>query len=112
MDIEDLTVRQARELASLFGGGVVPAAHPYTLGPVVLRTVTMHYVGRLIEVGPQELVLVDVCWLADSGRWSDFLSGSTSAVEIEPFPAGRVVVGRSAVIDCAVWSHAIPRSKQ
>lgn len=70
----------------------------------VLRTVTMIDVGRLVEVTDQELVLENASWIADTGRWNEFLkSGKYS--ECEPFPDGRVIVGRGALIDAMVWTH-------
>jgi len=63
----------------------------------MVRTVTMHIHGRLVEVTPNELVFVDAAWIADSGRYFDFLSGSTPN-EIEPFP-NPVIVGRGSIVD-------------
>lgn len=70
----------------------------------VLRTVTMIDVGKLVGVTDQELVLENASWVADTGRWNEFLSKGTYS-ESEPFPDGRVIVGRSAIIDAVVWKH-------
>lgn len=75
----------------------------------VLRTVTMIDVGRLVAVTDQELVLEDACWIADTGRWNEFLKDGTY-LDSEPFPEGRVVVGRNALIDAVLWNHALIRS--
>lgn len=109
MNIDDLTIGQARELSALFGAQASSPAHnPYPMGPVFIRTVTMHYTGRLVEVGPSELVLEDAAWVADSGRFGAALA-SGDLKEVEPFPAGRVVIGRGAVVDCVAWPHDLPR---
>ena len=72
----------------------------------VIRTVTMIDVGKLVEVTPDELVLESAAWIADTGRWNEFLkSGSYS--ECEPFPDGRVIVGRHALIDAVEWKHSV-----
>ncbi|MBI2135744.1 hypothetical protein HYU06_01595 [Candidatus Woesearchaeota archaeon] len=77
----------------------------------VLRTVTMIQVGRLIAVEQDELVLEDAAWVADAGRWKDFLDvGKLN--EVEPFPDGKVIVGRHALIDACVWKHKLLREQK
>lgn len=87
------------------------STHPYTLGNVFIRTVTMAYTGRLVQVTNQELVLEDACWIADTGRFADFLSAA-KLNECEPYPAGRVIIGRSALVDCCAWKHDLPRTQK
>ena len=83
------------------------ATAPWRVGTAYLiRTVTYHVVGRLVWVGPLELVLEDAAWVADSGRWNAALqSGQLS--EVEPFPA-RVIVGRGSITDATEWTHLLP----
>jgi len=106
MNIEDLALKQIREILRAPDS----AAHPYPVGKgVFVRTVTMHLTGRLVEVTAQELVLEDAAWIADSGRFAAALeTGELS--EVEPYPDGRVIVGRGAIVDCVEWPHALPRS--
>lgn len=70
----------------------------------VLRTVTMIDVGKLVEVTDNELVLENACWIADTGRWNSFLSKGKFS-ESEPFPDGRIIVGRGSIIDAVIWTH-------
>lgn len=64
-----------------------------------IRTVTHYFTGRLIWVGAQEIVLEDCAWIADTGRFNEFLVGKT-VNEVEPFPVGsRVIIGRNSIID-------------
>lgn len=72
----------------------------------VLRTVTMIDVGRLVEVTDNELVLESAAWIADTGRWNEFLKDGNYS-ECEPFPEGRVIVGRHALIDAVEWKHSV-----
>ena len=77
----------------------------------VIRTVTMIQVGKLISVDEHELVLEDAAWVADTGRWANFLSeGKVS--EVEPFPDGRIIVGRHAIIDACLWKHGALREQK
>lgn len=109
MDINDLTLGQAKELAAMFGKQDAP--HPYEVGKIYLiRTVTMIDTGRLVAVTPQELVLEDAAWIADTGRFAQAVEKAEFG-EVEPFPDGKVIVGRGAVVD-AVQIRLSPRSQK
>lgn len=75
----------------------------YEVGKMyVVRTVTMIDVGKLVSVSEHELVLEDAAWVADTGRWNNFLEKGQYN-EAEPFPDGKVIIGRGAVIDACLW---------
>lgn len=64
-----------------------------------IQTVTHYFTGTLIWVGEKEIVLKDCCWVADTGRFNEFIAGKTHA-ESEPFPAQQpVIIGRGSLID-------------
>ena len=72
---------------------------PYQIGKAYhIRTVTMALHGKLVAVTPSEIVLRDAAWIADSGRFSEYLDGKEPN-EIEPFPSGDVIIGRGSIID-------------
>jgi hypothetical protein len=83
---------------------------PWKIGEnYFIRTVTHHLTGKLVQVYPGELVLVDAAWIADDGRFSEAFQNGTFA-EVEPFPAGaEVIVGRASLIDAIIWTHPLPR---
>ena len=111
MKIDDVTIGEARQLAALFQSPAASDNVAWELGKVYLiRTVTMIDTGRLVLVTPQELVLEDAAWIADTGRFADALKKAEFG-EVEPFPDGRVIVGRGAVID-AVQIAVSPRSQK
>lgn len=76
---------------------------------VFIRCVTYHYTGKLERVSPDgDLILTDAAWVADSGRFSAALeTGDLS--EVEPYPAGEVLIARGSVVDVSAWGHALPR---
>jgi hypothetical protein len=110
MDINDLTLGQIKQLRGLLGAAEVPTGHPYEVGKnYFIRTVTYHLTGKLVDVGAQELVLDSAAWIADDGRFAEAMrTGNFS--EVEPFPEGRLVVGRGSVIDAYVIPFALPRA--
>ena len=110
-DIENLILKQIREIASLTSGAAVRDDSAWEIGKIYLiRTVTMIDTGRLIAVTPHELVIEDAAWIADTGRFSDAVAKAEFG-EVEPFPAGRVIIGRGSVID-AVQIRVAPRSQK
>lgn len=111
MDIDKLTVGEVRDIIRLFGGASTPVAHAYEIGKVYLiRTVTMTDTGRLVAVTEHELVLEEAAWVADTGRFAQAVAKAEFG-EVEPFPEGRVIIGRGAVID-AVQITVAPRSQK
>lgn len=86
-------------------------SHSFEIGKCYLiRTVTMHYTGRIVSVTDSDVVLEDAAWIADTGRFADALK-SGSLLEVEPYP-GRVAVCRGAMVDFSEWSHALPRAQK
>ena len=115
MDFEKLTIGQLKELQQLVAGGQPAQRFALPTGSnVVLRTVTMIIVGELVEAGPQELVLKDAAWVADTRRWADFLRDGAldDSVEVEPYPDGLVLVGRGALVDACAWGHGLLRQQR
>jgi len=112
-DIDSLTVAQVKQLCALVEGRKgPPAKHPYVVGEkYFIRTVTFYFTGRLVEVTAHELVLEEACWIADTGRFNVALSKGEFG-ETEPYPDGRVMIGRGALIDASVWKHGLPRSQK
>lgn len=111
MNINELTIGQAKEIASIFGltAGTLPS-HPFEIGAnYFLRTVTHHHTGKLVAVTATELVLENAAWIADDGRLNESLK-TGSFNEVEMFPAdSKVIIGRGSLID-AVKISAIPVS--
>lgn len=65
-----------------------------------IRTVTMHLHGLLIDIDEYEITLTNAAWIADSGRFFDFITGKKQPNEVEPFnPVAIVKVGRGALVD-------------
>jgi hypothetical protein len=111
MNVNNLTIGEVRELQALFEGNKITDNSAWEIGKIYLiRTVTMIDTGRLVAVTPQELVLEDAAWIADTGRFSNSIS-KLSFSEIEPFPFGKVIIGRGSVID-AVQINSAQRSQK
>jgi hypothetical protein len=117
MNIDELTVEQAKELASLFGGNHNKpdqlSDQPYSLNKnYLIRTVTHIDIGTVLYVGEKEIVMTDVSWIADTGRYADALATGELS-EVEPYPDGQlVIVGRASVIDATKWNHPLPREQK
>jgi hypothetical protein len=102
MNIDDMTIKQARELTAMFANPTITISQegsPYKLGQAYLfRTVTYSVTGVVARVTSQEIVVTDAAWIADTGRFGAALEKS-SFEEIEAAPDGEVIIGRGAVTD-------------
>ena len=102
--LDDLTIGDARRLASMFGAQSIDTS-AWEIGKnYLIRTVTMIDTGRLVAVTEHELILEDAAWIADTGRFADALKKCTFN-EVEPFPDGRVIIGAGSVVDCVKVSQ-------
>lgn len=111
MNIEDLMLKQIREIGALVRAPEVSDDSAWEVGKnYMIRTVTMIDTGRLIKVTPHELVLEDAAWIADTGRFAQAVEAAEFG-EVEPFPAGRVIIGRGSIIDAVVIKLS-PRSQK
>jgi hypothetical protein len=115
MNIDDLTLKQIREInkLNLDQPAVVADFQPFEIGKAYLiRTVTMIDIGIVKAVGDGELVLSNASWIADTGRFHDALKdGAEKLAEVEPF-TGDVIIGRGAIIDAVEWSHPLPSEQK
>lgn len=109
MNIDDLTLGQAKELAKLLSPRTT--SHSLSIGQnYLIRTVTMTYTGRLTAITDSDLVLDDAAWIADTGRFADAL-GDGTLDEVEPYPDS-VIVSRASIVDAARWLHPLPREQK
>ena len=111
MDIEDLTLKQIREIQTLAPQGVTAAdTGPWAVGQAYLiRCVSYHAVGRLVSVGASELVLADASWVADSGRYGEAVANGLGP-KSETEYLGDLIVGRGAVVDAVPYGHELPNT--
>ena len=79
-------------------------------GHVFIRTVTMHYVGRIIADDARFLILGDASWVADSGRLGEALATGKLA-ETEKFP-DPVFINPDTIVDVTAWNHPLPKVSQ
>ena len=109
MSIEDMTIGEAREIASLFGNNQGAKPCPFKVGSkYLIRTVTMTWTGKVREVVGDFLVLDTAAWIASTGRFH--LATTADALdEVEPVGDG-VVIGLSSIVDAKPWAADLPDS--
>jgi hypothetical protein len=110
MNIEDLTIKQAKELSKMFSGDSCKQS-PFDIGKkYLIRTVTHIDVGQVTEIIGDFVRLKDASWIADTGRYHDCLSKGIFN-EIEPYPS-EVTINCSAIIDFSEWNHTLPTEQK
>jgi len=116
VNIEDLTLKQIREISALVGGQKMHTDSPYITAligkNVIVRTVTMIYTGKLLEVTPTDFVLVDCSWIPETDRFAQFVANG-SVRECEPYPEGLpVAISRGAYLDMCELKKDLPRRQK
>jgi hypothetical protein len=105
MDIENLTLGQLREIQSMCGTKT-SSKHPFKIGEkYFIRTATYFQLGRLKDIQGKWLILEEACWIADTGRFHEFLKDG-KCNEYEEF-TNDVYIPLDSVIDITKWSHAL-----
>jgi len=73
------------------------------------RTITYHCVGRVIKRFGSFLHLEDASFIADSGRFMQFIKdGKLNEVE----PVGTEFVNLNSVVDFFHWKHDLPKEQK
>lgn len=73
------------------------------------RTVTYHLVGKVIKTFGNFLHLEDASWIADSGRFMQFIKDGTLN-EVEP--VGECFINLDSVTDFFPWRHKLPKDQK
>jgi len=84
---------------------------PFAIGDkVFLRTVTHHLTGRVKEIVGKFLILSEAAWIADNGRFMQFIQDG-KLNEVEPVTCD-VKVNTDSLIDAYEWRHELPREQK
>lgn len=113
MDIESLTIGDVRQLSKLFGANPSKNIYRYSEGKnYLIRTVTMIYVGKLVEQYDDVLVLTSCSWIAETSRWMDTIK-TGSFDEVEPYYDDDLVcISRGAMLDAVIWRNELPKEQK
>jgi len=88
------------------------SARTPTVGETVfIRTVTYHYLGRILAISPDTIHLGEVSWVSESGRWSELLRTGqfSSQAEVEVYLPGMITaLSRAAIVEIIPWPHQLP----
>ena len=78
---------------------------------MLIETVTKFYVGKVVDLLQQELVLTDAAWVADTGRYNEFLAKGDGgqSTEFEPCPDGPIAIGRGSIVSAIPFHFPLIR---
>ena len=111
LDIDKLTIGEAKQLAAFFGGKTEFNPFSEYLGKkVFIRSVTHHYTGEVDHlVGSSAAVLTKAAWIADDGNFTNAMA-SAAFDEIEMY-AKPVLINFGAVLDITEID-ALPKDRK
>ena len=79
---------------------------------LIVRTVTMIYTGRLVEITKSDFVLVECSWIPETERYMQFVAEG-AVKECEPYPSElKVFINRGALLDICELKKELPRSQK
>lgn len=82
---------------------------PFKIGNAYfIRTVTYFALGKLKAIVGQFLVLEEAAWVADTGRFSDFMAKGI-VNEVEPVEVD-MFVNINSITDAFPWNHKMLRA--
>jgi hypothetical protein len=100
-----MTVKELKEIQGLLRPTVSSKA-PLIVGEkVFIRTVTHYYTGKIKAIVGQWLILDEAAWIADTGRFHDFLKDG-KCNEYEGFISD-VKIPLGSIIDVTEWGHSL-----
>lgn len=97
---------ETKAIINGLGGG----SCPFVVGESYFIRATFHATGRVKEIKGHFVVLEEAAWIADSGRFADFIAGKIQANEIEP--VDECIVNMFDITDAFPWKNKLPRTQK
>ena len=112
MNINDLTIGQAREISQIFQSKAVNLVSiPVEIGKAYLfRTVTHIEVGRVLGIDGVFITLENASWIPDTGRYHNCLRDGVFN-EVEPYPE-TTTINSSSIVNFTPWLHELPTEQK
>ena len=86
-------------------------AVPFKVGAAYfIRTVTYFATGRVKAIVGHFLVLEEAAWVADTGRFSDYMAKGIAS-EVEPVTTD-MFVNMNSITDAFPWNHKLLREQK
>lgn len=76
------------------------------MSKVFIRTLTYHYVGKVSDDTKKEIVLDQVSWIADSGRFGECIGNGT--ISESEFIGDNIRIMKGNIVDVIPWKHDLP----
>jgi len=85
-------------------------SHPFKIGANYhVRTVTYATAGKLKAIYEKEMVFENASWVADTGRFSEYVKDTSKLSENEY--VGEIIVNRDAIVDVIEVSSVYEKTK-
>lgn len=79
---------------------------------VFIRTVTYHCLGEITKKVGGLFELKNASWIADTGRFMQFIKNNEISSSAEVEPVGKMWVNISAVVDMFPWKGSLPKDQK
>ena len=79
---------------------------------VFIRTVTYHCLGEVTKKVGGLFELKNASWIADTGRFMQFIKNNELSATAEVEPVGKMWVNISAIVDMFPWKGALTKDQK
>ena len=79
---------------------------------VFIRTVTYHCLGEVVKKIGNFFELKNASWVADTGRFMQFVKKAEISSQAEIEPVGAMWVNTSAIVDIFNWKGSLPKDQK
>ncbi len=73
---------------------------------------TYHCLGEVVKRIGNLLELRDASWVADTGRFMQFIKNGELSSQAEVEPVGKMWVNMSAIVDIFPWKAKLPKDQR
>ena len=86
---------------------------PFEVGKkYFFRTVTFHLLGKVAENKGKFIKLEDASWIADSGRFMQFIKEGKTDRSSEIEPVGKMFINTNSIVDAFPWKFYLPTKQK
>lgn len=79
---------------------------------VFIRTVTYHCTGEIVKKVGNLFELKNAAWIADTGRFMQFIKNGELSQSAEIEPVGKMWVNSAAIVDIFPWKGSLPKDQK
>jgi hypothetical protein len=112
IEVSDETYEKIKEQLSEEESVDVSSLEDFVGQKVFIRTVTYHCLGEIVKKVGNLFELKNASWIADTGRFMQFIKNNEISQSAEIEPVGKMWVNSQAIVDIFPWKGTLPKEQK